>query len=110
MRSIGREEQQMKLSFWTLGTPDWSNTQVVDAARRFGFDGVDLRCAVGRNVSVQSTPQEVEELKRLFADSGVEIASLLVYNERGNAEGVDWGAVQDDIARHIALAQRIGTK
>ena len=40
----------MKLSFWTLGTPDWDNAQVVDAARRFGFGGVDLRCAVGRNV------------------------------------------------------------
>ena len=100
----------MKLSFWTLGTPDWTNAQVVDAARRFGFDGVDLRCAVGRNVSVQSTPQDVEDLRRLFADHGIEIASLLAYNERGNAEGVDWGVVQQDIARHIELAQRIGTK
>lgn len=100
----------MKLSFWTLGTPDWSNAQVVEAARRFGFDGVDLRCAAGRNVSVQSTPEEVADLKRLFADSGVEISSILAYNARGNAEGVDWDAVQDDIARHIELAQRLGTK
>src|SRR3954469_9931554 len=100
----------MKLSFWTLGTPDWDNAQVVDAARRFGFDGVDLRCAAGRNVSLQSTPEEVEDLRRLFGDNGIEIASLLAYNERGNAEGVDWSVVQDDIARHIELAQRIGTK
>ena len=100
----------MKLSFWTLGTPDWSNAQVVDAARRFGFDGVDLRCAVGRNVSVQSTPEEIAELKRMFADNGVEISSILAYNARGSADGIDWGEVQDDIARHIELAQRLGTK
>jgi sugar phosphate isomerase/epimerase len=100
----------MKLSFWTLGTPDWSNVQVVDAARRFGFDGVDLRCAAGRNVSVQSTPEEIAELRRLFADNGVEISSILAYNQRGNAEDVDWVEVQDDIARHIDLAQRLGTK
>ena len=100
----------MKLSFWTLGTPDWSNEQVVAAARRFGFDGVDLRCAAGRNVSVQSTPQQVADLRRLFADSDVEISSVLAYNERGNDQGVDWSAVQDDIARHIELAQRLGTK
>jgi sugar phosphate isomerase/epimerase len=100
----------MKLSFWTLGTPDWDNRQVVDAAVRFGFDGVDLRCAPGRNVSLQSAPQEVDELRRLFADNGIAIASILAYNERGNAEGVDWQAVQDDIARHIELAQRLGTK
>ena len=49
-------------------------------------------------------------MRRLFADNGIEIASLLGYNERGNAEGVDWPSVQDDIARHIELAQRIGTK
>jgi sugar phosphate isomerase/epimerase len=100
----------VKLSFWTLGTPDWSNGQVVDAARRFGFDGVDLRCTPGRNVSVQSTPQEIEDLKRVFADNGVEISSILAYNERGNAEDVDWTVVQDDIAQHIDLAQRLGTK
>jgi sugar phosphate isomerase/epimerase len=100
----------MQLSFWTLGTPDWTNQQVVAAAKRFGFDGVDLRCAAGRNVSMQSTPQQVEALRRLFADSGVEIASILAYNERGNAEGVDWALVQDDIARHIELAQRLGTR
>lgn len=100
----------MKLSFWTLGTPDWTNRQVVDAAVRFGFDGVDLRCASGRNVSVQSTPQEVDDLRRLFADNGIEIASILAYNERGSADGVDWQAVRDDIARHIELAQRLGTK
>ena len=100
----------MKLSFWTLGTPDWTNRQVAEAAGRFGFDGVDLRCAPGRNVSVQSTAQEIEDLKRLFADNGVEISSILAYNERGNAEGVDWTAVQDDIARLIELAQRLGTK
>jgi sugar phosphate isomerase/epimerase len=59
---------------------------------------------------VRSTPQQVEELRRLFADNDIEIASILAYNERGNAEGVDWADVQDDIARHIELAQRLGTR
>jgi sugar phosphate isomerase/epimerase len=99
-----------KLSFWTLGTPDWSNLQVVEGAGRFGYDGVDLRCAPGRNVSVQSSVEEVRDLQRLFADNGIEIASLLAYNERGNAEGVEWQAVIDDLLRHVELANRIGTK
>jgi sugar phosphate isomerase/epimerase len=98
-----------RLSFWTLGTPDWDNRQVVDAAVRYGFDGVDLRCAAGRNVSLQSSEEEVRDLKRLFADNGIEISSLLAYNERGNAEGVDWQAVTDDILAHMDLASRLGT-
>ena len=97
----------MKLSFWTLGTPEWTNEQVADAAQRFGFDGVDLRCAVGRNVSVQSTPQELSALQELFAFRGLEIASLLAYNERGNTEGVDWDAVTADLIAHVQLANRM---
>ncbi len=99
-----------RLSFWTLSTPDWSNQQVVEAARRFGYAGVDLRCASGRNVSVQSSDAELRELHDLFASNGVEIASLLAYNERGNADGVDWQAVVDDIVRHVELANRLSVK
>jgi sugar phosphate isomerase/epimerase len=99
----------MKLSFWTLGTPDWSNEAVVDAAVRFGYQGVDLRCAVGRNISVQSSDAEVRELKHLFGDNEIEIASLLAYNERGNADGVDWPAVIADLVAHAELAKRLGT-
>jgi sugar phosphate isomerase/epimerase len=98
----------VKLSFWTLGTPDWTNEQVAAAAQRYGFDGVDLRCAVGRNVSVESTPDELAALQELFASRGVEIASLLAYNERGNAEGVDWTAVTADLVAHARLANGMG--
>jgi sugar phosphate isomerase/epimerase len=100
----------VKLSFWTLGTPDWTNEQVADAARRYGFDGVDLRCAAGRNVSLESTPDELAALQELFASRGVEMASLLAYNERGNAEGVDWAAVTADLVAHARLANRMGVR
>lgn len=99
----------MKLSFWTLGTPDWTNDAVVDAAKRFGFQGVDLRCAPGRNISLMSPDDEIERLKDLFAGSGIDIASLLAYNERGNADGVDWPAVTADLIAHVELANRVGT-
>ncbi len=97
----------MRLSFWTLGTPDWTNEQVVDAAQRYGFDGVDLRCAAGRNVSVESTTDELASLQELFSSRGVEVASLLAYNERGNADGVDWAAVTADLIAHARLANRM---
>ncbi|HEX5367896.1 MAG TPA: sugar phosphate isomerase/epimerase family protein [Dehalococcoidia bacterium] len=98
----------MKLSFWTLGTPDWSSEAVVQGARRFGFAGVDLRCALGRNVSVQATSPEIEALRRLSDSNGIEIASLLAYNERGNTPGADWGVVAADLIAHVELANRLG--
>ena len=99
----------MKLSFWTLGTPGWSNDAVVAAAKRFGFQGVDIRCAGGGNISLASKAYEVGDLKRLFADADIEIASMLAYNQRGGDDGVDWPAIQDDLIANASVAQRLGT-
>jgi len=37
----------MKLAFSTLGCPEWELAEIVAAARRFGFDGVELRALGG---------------------------------------------------------------
>jgi sugar phosphate isomerase/epimerase len=100
----------MKLSFWTLGTPGWSNAAVVEAAKRFGYQGIDLRCAGNGNISLQSGAGEIEALRDLFAAHGIEIASLLAYNQRGNDDGVDWDAVTADLVAHAALCVRLGTR
>ena len=99
----------MKLSFWTLGTPGWSNEAVVDAAKRFGYQGVDLRCAANGNISLQSSDDEVAALRTLFEGQGIEIASLLAYNQRGNEDGVSWAAVSADLVAHARLCLRLGT-
>lgn len=99
-----------KLSFWTLGTPGWSNEAVVDGAKRFGFQGVDIRCNSGGNISLQSSDEDVETLTQLFTAYGIEIASLLAYNQRGNEDGVDWPAVTADLIATAEMAQRLGTQ
>jgi fatty-acyl-CoA synthase len=100
----------VKLSFWTLGTPGWSNRAVVSAAKRFGYQGVDLRCAANGNISLQSSGEDLAELRDLFSSNQIEIASLLAYNQRGNDEGVDWDAVVADMVAHAALCVRLGTE
>jgi sugar phosphate isomerase/epimerase len=98
----------MKLSFWTLGTAGWSNADVVEAAKRFGFQGVDLRCTNGGNITPAATTYEIDDLRRLFEDAGVEIASLLAYNQRGGDDGVDWDAVRADLIANADVAARLG--
>jgi sugar phosphate isomerase/epimerase len=100
----------MKLSFWTLGTPGWPNQAVADAAKRFGYAGVDLRCGEGRNIAVAPDETELTELTALFASRGVQIASILAYNRRGSVEGVDWDGVYEDVVAHGRLAQRAGVR
>ena len=98
----------MKTSFWTLGTPGWSNEEIVAIAAKLGYDGVDLRCAADGNVSLDSDAGELAQLTQLFEGAGLGIASLLCYNGRGNEDGVDWRAVESDLMAHIDLARGLG--
>jgi sugar phosphate isomerase/epimerase len=54
----------MKLAFSTLGCPNWDLNQITDAARRFGYDGIELR-AVGGDLDLLSRPEfKTTELAR----------------------------------------------
>jgi sugar phosphate isomerase/epimerase len=37
----------MKLAFSTLGCPDWELAEVIAGARKYGYDGVELRALSG---------------------------------------------------------------
>jgi len=49
--SLIEEHPMTKLAFTTLACPDWSVPQVIDAARRYGYDGVELRLVDARTRS-----------------------------------------------------------
>ncbi len=46
----------MKLAFSTLGCPDWDLEAVIGAARKFGYDGIELR-ALGGSLDLLSRPE-----------------------------------------------------
>ena len=72
-------ESTMKLTFSTLGCPDWNISQIVEAARRFGYDGVELRAIAG-SLNLLSRPefasQEIGSTRKYFADHGVSICCI----------------------------------
>src|SRR5439155_19254867 len=99
----------MKLSFWTLGMPPWSNAEFVDKAAELGYEGIDIRCTNGGNVSAESSDAEIEELLKTCASKGIQIASHLGYQKRGNGrDPVDWDAVEADLVAHARLAEKMG--
>ena len=50
----------MKLSFSTLGCPDWSWTEILDNAQSMGYDGIEIRGIEGE-MNIPSIPQFFEE-------------------------------------------------
>jgi sugar phosphate isomerase/epimerase len=69
----------MKLAFSTLGCPDWNLAQIVEAAQRFRYDGVELR-AIGGSLDLLSrrefTSGEVASTRRYFEDHAVSICCI----------------------------------
>src|SRR5690606_22787066 len=95
-------------SFWVLGMPDWSLPQFVDKARVLGYGGIDLRVAPDGHLAPDASTEDLAAVKSAFASSGVELASLLCYNRRGNGrDPVDWTAVEQDMVDLAHLSARL---
>jgi len=69
----------MKLAFSTLGCPNWSLDQIVDAVHRFRFDGVELR-AVGGDLDLLNRPEfsssEMTNTRRRLDDEGIAVCCV----------------------------------
>lgn len=69
----------MKLAFSTLGCPGWDISQIVEAARRLGYDGVELR-AINGTLDLLSrpefTPKQIGNTRAYFEDHGIEICCI----------------------------------
>jgi sugar phosphate isomerase/epimerase len=69
----------MKLSFSTLGCPEWSWDHIVEQAAQCGYDGIEIRGVAGEMYVPRIAPFSPERLASTMADlakRGLEIVSL----------------------------------
>ncbi len=103
----------VKLAFSTLACPEWSFNEIVDAARRYGYDGIEFR-GIGQVLDIPEVPEFapacVEETRAALEDAGVHAACL------SSSIGVVWATVSEidfhtavsHAQRYIELAQQVG--
>ena len=69
----------MKLSFSTLGCPDWDVPQIAETAQRLGYQGVELR-AVGGSLNLLERPEfttaNIKTTFSQFADRNLEVCCV----------------------------------
>jgi len=69
----------MKISFSTIGCPDWMLNEVLAAANDFGFDGVEIR-GLGEDIYLPKAPcfgqKRLQTSLREIAESGIEISCI----------------------------------
>lgn len=66
----------MRLAFSTLACPDWPLERVVDAALRYGYEGLELRIVDGEIVSPAMTGQQRDRTRRAIADAGLALCCV----------------------------------
>src|SRR5688572_29136720 len=109
----------MKLSFWTMGMPDWTNAEIAQRAKELGYDGVDLRCTEAMdgkptnsgNLTLETSNGELADIKESFAEAGIAIASMLGYNWGGRpgASKAEWDVVEAQAVAYARVAEKLGT-
>ncbi len=99
----------MKIGFMTFSCPEWTVSQIIEGAKEFNYDGVEIRVEAEHlhGIELNMSKDKRKEVKKVFSESGVEICCLatsihIVYNSK-------WRNM-DELRRYIQLASDIGTK
>jgi sugar phosphate isomerase/epimerase len=106
---IDREGVTMKLSFTTLGCPDWDLKTIAEKASEYGFDGVELRLKDKKHVDVDLDASERKEVRKLFESKNVEIACLSSYADFASDKRDVLEKNKDMLLSYIDLAVDLGS-
>jgi len=90
----------MKLAFSTLGCPEWDIHKVAEMARKYGFDGVELRVWGRQHVDIDMTLDERVMVRELFEHNKVAICCLSSYVVLG-------GYAEDQVADSVRKLKQV---
>ena len=71
-----KEVISMKISFSTLGCPNYSWTDIYSMAKDLGFDGIEIREIESENARSPFSPEKYESTKKLLSELKIEIPCL----------------------------------
>lgn len=97
----------MKLSFATLGCPDWKIEDIAKNAKEMGFDGVELRGVEGEHIGPDESDESLNVVKKTFEDVGIKICAIMGYSkfttdDQAIRQGdIDVARKFLDVAKHI---------
>ncbi|MBO0708385.1 MAG: sugar phosphate isomerase/epimerase, partial [Candidatus Dormibacteraeota bacterium] len=98
----GANDGGMRLAFSTLGCPDWSLERVAEAAREYGYDGLELRLVDGELLAPHPSQAERERMRAVL--QGVPVVAVDT-SLRMAAPEPGW---EDDLRGYCEVAVELG--
>lgn len=87
---------------------DWDVDTIINMCETTGIQGVELRTTHAHGVEVTLTPAEREEVKKKFADSGIELAGLGSAFEYHAVDQAELRKNIDGTKDYVVLAKAVG--
>lgn len=101
----------MKLSFSTLGCPDWSFDTIIRRAKEYGFDAIGIRGIMGE-MDLTKIPELGEERRddtlRQLADAGLAISMMLTSVKLSSPDPDERRGNIEDGKANVDLTQAVG--
>lgn len=100
----------MKVSFMTWICPDWTLKEVLTAAVRYGYDGVEPRAEGNQKhgVELAATKKQRSEIASAFADCGVEMSCIATSVKFSSADAAERAEMVERTKKFVDLAADVG--
>ncbi|MEK6644875.1 MAG: sugar phosphate isomerase/epimerase [Planctomycetota bacterium] len=99
----------MKLAFSSVGCPAWDLVTMVEKAREYGYQGIELRCLNGQ-MYLPVAPElsaNPGKIARLVRDAGVEIICLATGNSFHSRDAKEVATNVQQVREYIELAGKL---
>lgn len=96
-----------RISFSTIACPDYTVEQIVAAAQRYGYDGVELYALAGQRLTPALLEAHVETIRRAFKADDVPIVCLNSWAHLATTDRAERAAQEAQIARAFELANTL---
>lgn len=103
----------MKLSFSTLGCPEYDVDQVIQIARRCGYDGVEIRMLRGEaalHTLEEFEPTQIEATRKKFSSCGLEVVCISTGLRYTALEPEEIKGQQELTKRNVDIAAGLGAR
>lgn len=101
----------MKCSFSTLATPDLNGVEAIRLARRYGYDGIDLRVSeIKGELTLDSSAAHIKEIVQALDAEGIALASLFLYPHYDHRRSDARRIVEDTLKRSMELGNETGAR
>jgi sugar phosphate isomerase/epimerase len=102
----------MRLAFMTWACPNWTVEQIIDAAKRYGYEGVEFRLSVNHahGVEVGISDERKSLVRNLFKENGLTIACLASGVRFSSADANERRKMVEQAKAEIELAASLECK